>query len=155
MGYSGSKCLEVGAGNGGNLVELLRKFEFVAGTDIVAPGMRDWSQEGAHYILADRGSCFRDGTFDLVIFNPPYLTTDGVIDVAVDGGKNGEIPLSFLREALRVVKDTGKVLMLVNDESPLSEFERECTRRGFLLTKVAGRHLFYEDLSVYEARSDR
>lgn len=155
QGFSGSRCLEVGAGNGGSLVELSRRFGLAVGTDVVSPSMRDWSQAGANFILADRASCLRDRTFDLVVFNPPYLATDDIVDVAVDGGKEGGIPLSFLREALRVIKDTGKVLMLVNDERPLDGFEDECRRRGFVLTKAASKHLFYENLTVYEASKAR
>ena len=154
QGHSGLRCLEVGAGNGGNLIELSKKFELTVGTDVVEPMMRDWNQRGVQYILADRASCIRDRTFDLVALNPPYLSTDEVVDVAVDGGRKRGVPLKFLREALRVVKDTGEVLILVNDEKPVSELEVECRKRGFSLTKVASRHLFYENLSVYEARDD-
>jgi release factor glutamine methyltransferase len=155
QGRSGLRCLEVGAGNGGNLIELSKRFELTVGTDVVKPMMRDWSQREVQYILADRACCFRDRTFDLVAFNPPYLSTDEVVDVAVDGGKRGGVPLKFLTEALRVVKDTGKVLILVNDERPIGDLEGECRRRKFLLTKVASRHFFYENLSVYEAKHER
>lgn len=149
-GNSGRSCLEIGAGNAGNLVELSAGFDIAVGTDVVKPRMRDWRETGASYVLSDRASCFRSGSFDLVVFNPPYLPTDEVADVAVDGGR-GEIPLQFLKEALRAVKDSGRVLMLLNGETSLSAFEAECNRKGFALRKVAAKRLFYEELSVYEA----
>jgi release factor glutamine methyltransferase len=152
-GRSGSTCLEIGAGNGGNLVELSGSFELAVGTDIVRPDMRDWGRAGADYVLADRAECFGDRIFDLVVFNPPYLPSDRITDLAVDGGNEGEVPLGFLREGLRVVKDTGKILLLLRDEEPINLFDIECRRRGFTLTKVASRHLFYESLSVYEAEN--
>jgi release factor glutamine methyltransferase len=149
-GKSGARCLEIGAGNGGNLIELVKSFEVVVGTDLVEPSMRDWSRAGAQYVLADRAGCLVGEAFDLVLFNPPYLPSDGIEDVAVDEG-DGRVPLDFLREALRAVKDDGKVLFLLRDGEPLGVFQDECKRRGFTLVKVAGAHLFYENLSVYEA----
>jgi release factor glutamine methyltransferase len=150
-GYSGSRCLEIGAGNGGNLIDLSRSFDLTVGSDLTRPGMGDWSLAGADYVLTDRAGCFRDGTFDLVVFNPPYLPSNGVDDPATDGGERGDVPLGFLREALRVVKSSGKTLMLLSEENPVDEFKAECNRRGFGLRRVATRRLFYEALTVYEA----
>jgi release factor glutamine methyltransferase len=150
--YAGEACLEIGAGNGGNLVGLARSFGTAVGTDVVRPGMTDWSPAGGDFVLCDRASCFRDGTFDLVAFNPPYLWSDEIEDRAVDGGTEGRVPLAFLREALRVVKSSGRILMLLNDENPVDRFEEECGQSGFELVRKARKRLFYEELSVYEAR---
>ena len=149
-GRTGDVCLEMGAGNGGTLVELSGRFGGVAGTDLVRPRMMDWSR-GADFALADRASCFRAGVFDLVTFNPPYLGGAGTGDMAVDGGEELETPLSFLEEALRVVSKKGRVIFLLNQEADLSVFEERCRRQGFELHEVASRRLFFERLSVYEA----
>ena len=67
----------------------------------VASGWPAWS-----LILADAASCFMDGCFDLVAFNPPYVPSGKIEDVAVDGGAEGtEVALRFLEEALRVVEE--------------------------------------------------
>lgn len=149
---SGGSCLEIGAGNGGTLVHLAGRFETLAGTDIAQPAMRDWSAR-ADFVLADRAGCFRDGVFDLVAFNPPYLPGEGAGDAAVDGGPGLEGPKSFLEDALRVVKKSGSVVFLLNQEANLPEFEEACRRRGFRLRPVISSRLFYEVLSVYEAVS--
>src|SRR5579863_4008765 len=81
-GRRGGACLEIGAGNGGGLVAA-GKFGTVVGTDLRRPTMTDW-REGAEYVLADGGSCFRSGTFDLVFFNPPYVAGERTGDAAVD-----------------------------------------------------------------------
>ena len=151
-GRSGGACLEIGAGNGGTLVALAGGFVLAAGTDIARPAMRDW-KERADFVLADRASCFRGGVFDLVAFNPPYLPGRRTGDQAVDGGPGLELPLTFLREALRVVKKGGSVVFLLNHEADLGSFERECARRGFGLRQVASERLFFETLFVYEASS--
>jgi release factor glutamine methyltransferase len=75
--YSGETCLEIGAGNGGNLLSLSERFDMVVGTDVVRPDMDDWKEKGPSYVLADGGSCLKDAAFDLVAFNPPYLKTAG------------------------------------------------------------------------------
>lgn len=150
-GYSGGRALEIGAGNCGNLIELAKKFDTVVGTDIARPGLTDWKGSGASFVLADAGSCLREESFDLVAFNPPYLRAEAAGDAAVEGGVSLEVPLKFLREALRTVKRTGRVVLLLNTEARLGDFEEECSRRDFRLRRLAGRRLFYEELVVYEA----
>ncbi len=151
--YSGGSSLEIGAGNGGNLIELAKRFRRVMGTDIMLPGVYDWKGAGVDYMLADAASCLRDRSFDLVAFNPPYLAVRGGDDVAVEGGEAFEVPIRFLREALRTVKKTGRVVFLLNKDAHVA-FGVECARMGFALRKVATRHLFFEELEVYEASAD-
>ncbi len=149
--YAGGSCLEIGAGNGGTLVELAKGFERVVATDVARPGIHDWRNSGADYLLADAASCLRDDSFDLVAFNPPYLALEVSEDPAVEGGAGLEVPTKFLRDALRVVRRTGSVVMLLNSEARINEFETECARKGFVLKRIATRHMFFEDLVVYEA----
>ncbi len=153
-GYSGGSALEIGAGNGGNLVGLANRFGRVVGTDIQSPGLSDWKGSGVDFILADAATCLRSETFDLVVFNPPYLPVELGDDPAVEGGGGLEVPKNFLREALRVVKKTGRVVFLLNDEARVDEFGEICAIGGFALKKVAERRLFFEGLAVYEASAD-
>lgn len=152
---TGESCLEIGAGNGGNLIALRKNFGLVVGTDIVRPGMSDWRGEGTDFVLADGASCIRQQSFDLVAFNPPYLAERVTGDRAVEGGEDLQVPKAFLREALRTVKRTGKVVFLLNDEADMSEFEGLCSERTFGLTRVAARRGFYEEIAVYSAEAER
>lgn len=149
--YSGGNALEIGAGNCGSLIVLAQSFQTVVGTDLVMPGMTDWKASGAGFLMADGASCLRSGSFDLVAFNPPYLPAEVADDPSTEGGAALEVPMRFLQDALRVVKLTGKIVMLLNDQASIGEFEAECSHHGFRLAKVATKHLFFEDLSVYEA----
>ncbi|MDG6913718.1 MAG: hypothetical protein JRN34_04945 [Nitrososphaerota archaeon] len=149
-GYSGESCMEIGAGNGGNLIELAKRFRVVVGTDVVRPSMADWKGK-SDYVLAEGASCMRDASFDLVAFNPPYLEGDETGDVAVEGGKQMEVPLAFLSEALRTVRRDGKVVFLVNDDMDMEEARMACEGRGFRLRVLASLRVFFETLSVYEA----
>ena len=150
-GVSGECCLEIGAGNGGNLLELGERFRLVVGTDIVRPAASDWRAKGIEFLLADAASCFRAEKFDLVAFNPPYLRGEVSEDRAVEGGRSLEVPKAFLREALRTVKRTGKILFLLNDEADIAEFEDICSKKSFAMTRVATKRAFFEELSVYSA----
>jgi methylase of polypeptide subunit release factors len=153
--YSGGSCLEIGAGNAGALVELAARFETVVGTDLVRPAMMDWSEAGAEFILTHGASCLRSSTFDLVAFNPPYITAAVGSDPTVEGGQGLEVPIMFLKEALRVVKSKGKVVMLLNDGADLAKFRDICADLGFRIEHAISLRLFFEELTVYVASADR
>lgn len=148
--YSGQSCLEIGAGNCGALAELAERFALAVGTDLLRPSSGAGSGE---FVLADRATCFRDSSFELVAFNPPYLESEWISDRAVDGGKGGvEVPISFMKEALRVAnKRGGRVVILLPSTTRLGPFEELCRRAGAKLRKVMSERLFYEELSVFEA----
>jgi len=148
--FSGEACLEIGSGNGGNLSELVKRFSFVVGTDIVPPEM---PLGGCELVLADRASCFRDSTFDLVAFNPPYLPSEEVSDAAVDGGRDGvDAAVAFLEEAVRVVKATGTIVILLSSHNPRQRIEFICREHGLSMTLEESERLFYENLAVYAIR---
>ena len=151
-GRSGDRCLEIGAGNGGNLVYLSKRFRLAVGTDLVRPSMTDWRGAGADFVLADGASCLRSSAFDLVVFNPPYVRAD-VEDRAVDGGSQLEVPKRFLREALRAAKKEGEVVFLLNHEAEQREFGAICAEAGFGLEPLASERMFFEELVVFSAKA--
>ena len=150
-GLSGESCLEIGAGNGGNLIELKKGFRLAVGTDLQRSAASDWRGNGIEFVLTDAASCLRSEAFDLVAFNPPYLAVEITDDRSVEGGKDLAVPKAFLREALRTVKRTGKIVFLLNDEADIAEFEGICSEKSFVLTRVATKRTFFEELSVYSA----
>lgn len=149
---SGERILEIGTGNGGNLVGVSGSFETLVGTDLVRPDMTDWKSAGVNMVLADGASCVRGETFDLVAFNPPYLPDD-VEDAAVDGGLKLEVPKKMLKEALRVVKRDGEVLFLLNDGADLADFQSACAEAGFAIGALDSRRVFFEELRIYSAKA--
>lgn len=156
QGRSGRASLEMGAGNGGGLIELAQGFVLTVGTDLKGPARGRAELAGADFVVADAASCFRERVFDLVAFNPPYVPTERIEDATVDGGVAGsDISLHFLREALRVVREDGKILMLLSSDNPIEPFGTECKRLGFRITRITEKRLFYETLSVYEASRKR
>ena len=119
--YSGSSCLEIGAGNGGGLLELANRFSLAVGTDLVLPRVSDWSGKGAEFVLTDVASCLRDRSFDLVAFNPPYLATDSVEDRATDGGSDAMKKLvKPLRHGQITIPKEFREALALGDEDLLS-----------------------------------
>lgn len=147
-------CLEIGFGSGTVLANLLPRFELVVGTDLLTLAQAVRVRQGvpaAEVFLCDRARCFRDGVFDLVAFNPPYLPSEGIEDRAVDGGAGGlQVPLSFLDEAVRVVRPSGRVVLLLSDEADIEEFEGACRDRGLRVAVKSTTPLFFENLTVFE-----
>jgi len=149
--YAGHLALEIGAGNVGGLITLSRRFNYVVGTDIIRPEMRDWPRSKSDFVLADRATCFKENSFDLVAFNPPYLPSDSVEDIAVDAGTDSEVPLAFFREALRVVKGTGRVVMTLEGETSENKVKEEASSKGFTVKPVCAERRFFETLGIYES----
>jgi release factor glutamine methyltransferase len=164
--YRGRSCLEIGFGSGANVPTLCERFECVVGTDIIRSNIGSERQQGrkekngeaacADLLYADRATCFRDSSFDFVVFNPPYLPSDDLADRTVDGGRGGiEIPMMFMEEAIRVVRPSGTILFLLSNEADLEGFLGYCKRRGLRVKRVRERGVFFETLYVFEARRGR
>jgi release factor glutamine methyltransferase len=148
--FSGDSCLEIGFGSGAVIASVSERFRLAVGTDIIgleearlALGPR------VELVLADRATCFQDGVFDLVFFNPPYLPAEPIEDGAVDGGPTGiEVPITFLEEGLRVLRWEGTIVALLSNEGDLRSFLFHCNILGLEVESVAEKRLFYEKLYV-------
>ncbi len=152
-GFEGERCLEIGVGSGAVLASLSGRFSLSVGTDVMPLDQARESARGraAGVILADRASCFRPGSFDLVAFNPPYLPSEGFQDRAVDGGEGGvEVPIKFLDDALRVLKTDGRIVLLLSDRGDPQRFLARSKTMGLSAVEKRRKRLFYETLVVYE-----
>jgi len=152
----GDSCLEIGFGSGALLAGVAGRFRLAVGTDVV--GVEDAKTSrvaSADIVLADRAKCFRDGAFDLVFFNPPYLPSDRIEDATVDGGRGGtQVPVSFLQEALRASKQNGTVMVLLSDAGDVGSFLEYCRSLSLYVEPVAEKRLFYEKLVVFKIRRE-
>src|SRR5208337_3441639 len=122
----GDRVLEIGTGSGLISAELARVTGVVA-TDINPHAVRCARGRGVEVVQSDLFSGIR-GTFDLVIFNPPYLPTqpeeriDDWLEYALDGGESGRVVIGrFAAEVGRVLAPGGRVLLLVSSLTGLDE----------------------------------
>lgn len=153
--FRGNSCMEMGIGYGSIVQGLKNQFQNVAGTDItLTEGFRRLKGRGIDLLITDRASCFRGGSFDLVVMNPPYLPSETIVDRTVDGGIGGfEVAKGFLQDALRVVRPGGTMLVVLSSESSKFAFERFCIEYRLVTKQVLSKSLFFETLTVFEIHS--
>ncbi|WP_101298226.1 HemK2/MTQ2 family protein methyltransferase [Halegenticoccus soli] len=106
-------------------------------------------------VRADLLTPFRGGTFDAVLFNPPYLPTDPEnewddwMEAALSGGETGRKLIEpFLDDVGRVLAPDGVVLLLVSSLSGFDEVVARAERRGFAAETVVEESYPFESLSV-------
>jgi release factor glutamine methyltransferase len=87
--------------------------------------------------------------FDFVAFNPPYVPSEGIKWIDLDGGKNGvKVIQKFLAQIKSHLTPKGFVLLLVSSLNNPKEIIKELYLKGFKV-KVAGKKkLFFEELLV-------
>jgi release factor glutamine methyltransferase len=146
MAFSGEICLEIGVGSGSNMLELCRSFTRVCGTDIIRTQAFEVLRDG-DLVVTDAGSCFRNGTFDLVLFNPPYLPSSEIQDPAVDGGDRGiEVAIRFLLQAKKLINSRGKIIVILSSLGSISDFESVAKKQGLSVEVIDSFSLFFEQL---------
>jgi len=151
--FSGESCLEIGFGSGAVLERTSKRFNFSVGTDVMDLEDAKLALGSGELVLADRATCFRERVFELVFFNPPYVPSAQVEDLAVDGGPSGiDVAVSFLEDALRVLGKEGTIVALLSDEGDIAAFLSHCEDLGLEVESVAEKRMFYEKLSVFTIR---
>ena len=151
--FAQGSVLDMGSGSG-----ILAKAALNNGTTVLASDIDPEALavlEKIDGILAIQSDLFEniEGTFDTIIFNPPYLPNHPqTTDITLDGGKAGfEVIERFLSQVIEHLKIRGRILLLFSNltnkkmvdfliEKHLLEFEQ-------LEEKPVG---FFEKLYVYK-----
>ena len=85
-----------------------------------------------------------DGTFDTIIFNPPYVAGDEIKHIALDGGKDGRNYINrFLGSYEEHISKKHCVLLL---ESSFNDYNKDVEALNAKV--IAKEHYFFEDLVV-------
>ncbi|WP_255191744.1 HemK2/MTQ2 family protein methyltransferase [Natronobeatus ordinarius] len=112
---------------------------------------------GVEVVRADLVSPFVDGSFDAVVFNPPYLPTDADaewddwMERALSGGESGrEVIDPFLETVGRVLAPDGVVLLLVSSLTGVEEVVETAGEEGFSAVALADESFPFETLTVLE-----
>ena len=93
-----------------------------------------------------------DGSFDIVVFNPPYLPSPSIGDRTIDGGERGVKTINrFLDELAQHLAKDGIGLLVVSSFNDLDRLMANHPDLGFRM--VRERSLFFERLYVLEARA--
>ncbi|GAA0201634.1 HemK2/MTQ2 family protein methyltransferase [Haladaptatus pallidirubidus] len=148
--------LEVGTGSG-------YVSEFVAdatnsrvlGSDVNPHACENARERGVEAVRGDLVAPFRDGAFDAVLFNPPYLPTDpdeerdDWMERALSGGESGrEVIDPFLDSVGRVLAPDGRVYLLVSSLSGVEEVVFRASKNGFSVVALRDESFPFETLSI-------
>jgi len=148
--------LEMGTGSGYIAIELSRlpRVRRVVGVDIdpKAVGMaRNNALEAEvsgeiSFLESDLFQNLGNSRFNWILFNPPYLPSEGVIDEPswAGGGTGGELLTRFLSEAPPHLSPGGGILAVVSSQT---NFDFENAERRYKIEVLEEVSLFYETVS--------
>ena len=149
----GDHVLEVGTGSG-LIVADLAGITGVVATDINPHATLCAHEKGIDVVQSDLFSAIRS-TFDLILFNPPYLPTlpeeriDDWLEYALNGGTSGrEVIGRFAQEVSRVLAPGGRILLLISSLTGLPEVRDIFFRQSFKSEIVMKEKVEDEDLYV-------
>jgi release factor glutamine methyltransferase len=153
---SGDRVLEVGTGSGWVAERVASETgASVVASDLNPHATRQARERGLEVVRADLVSAFRDGAFDVVLFNPPYLPEDAAaaredwMETALSGGENGRAVVEPFVEAVdRVLAPDGYVLVLVSSLTGVAEVVEFAGDRGFSAVAMREESYPFETLSV-------
>ena len=157
---AGDLVLDVGTGSGYVAATVAETTGArVVGSDLNPHACRQAYEAGVEAVRADLVTPFRDGVFDLVTFNPPYLPTPEEeeradwMERALSGGESGrEVIDPFLDAVRRVLVPDGRVLLLVSSLTGIDAV-RDRARNNGLTTRVVEEESFpFERLVVLSLR---
>jgi release factor glutamine methyltransferase len=161
----GMYVLEIGAGSGfvsaviGTNVKGIRVFA----TEINPHAARCAKANGVEVIRTDLFRGLKPGSpkasFDLILFNPPYLPTSeeekvpGWLNYAFDGGESGRETLDrFLDEVRNYLKPEGKILVLISSITGLEAVIEKMKKLGFEVEVVRRKKVSFEELIVVRGK---
>jgi len=149
----GDRVLEIGTGSGLVSKELSKVSEVVA-TDINPHAALCARSSGVQVVRSNLFAGIR-GTFDLIIFNPPYLPTqpeeriDDWLEYALDGGTTGRDGIGeFAAGVDQVLSPDGRILLLISSLTGLDEVTDLFSRHGFVTRIMMAQLVEDEELYV-------
>jgi len=157
FGLRGKKVLEVGCGNCYNSLFCAKKGAQVFALDVDPKALevskREAQKKGLKmtFITSNMFSSLQEKDFDLIFFNPPYLPSDEIKDITVDGLDKGRHFIDiFLKGFKKFLKPRGVVLLLHADYNDLEATEHKLTKAGFGCEIIGQDSFFFERLYVLQ-----
>lgn len=156
----GWRVLEVGAGSGYVAAAVADATGArVVGSDVNPHACQRTRDRGVPAVRADLVAPFREGAFDAVLFNPPYLPApaddgwDDWTERALTGGETGRAVVEpFLTTVGRVLAPAGVALLLVSSLTDVERVADSAADAGFAVEEVAADEYPAERLVVLALR---
>ncbi|HIH74665.1 MAG TPA: methyltransferase [Methanosarcina sp.] len=161
----GMCVLEIGAGSGFVSAVLKANVEGIRvfATEINPHAAHCAKANGVEVIRTDLFRGLKKGnrgiSFDLILFNPPYLPTSedekvpGWLNYAFDGGASGRETLDrFLDEVRNYLKPGGRILVLISSITGLEAVKEKLMKTGFEVDIVLKKKVSFEELMVVRGK---
>lgn len=157
---SSKKCLDMGCGSGvESEAMLLSGAKSVLAVDInpsavIETNKRIKTSFPGHIqklFSAKKSNLFSNvkDKFDFIAFNPPYVPSDEIKWVDLDGGEEGrEIIDKFIPLAKKHLNKNGVLLLLITSLNKPSVVKKILKKNGFSVKIVGKKKLFFEELLV-------
>ncbi|MGM5480337.1 MAG: HemK2/MTQ2 family protein methyltransferase [Nanobdellota archaeon] len=98
-------------------------------------------------------------TFDIILFNTPYLPFEDdqdVFDPSIHGGKDGnEVTLRFIDDLNAHLNPQGKAILLFSSLSNPEIILSKAKENGFETRLLAQKNLFFEQLFIYSLTKEK
>ncbi|WP_299235057.1 HemK2/MTQ2 family protein methyltransferase [Natronomonas sp.] len=154
----GGRVLEVGVGSGYVAGRVAAETDAtVLGSDLAPAACRRARSEGIDVVRGDLTRPFAAGSFDTVLFNPPYLPTppdvewDDSLEHALSGGPDGRrVIRPFLADVGRVLRSDGRGYLLVSSLTGLDAVADLAADAGMATREIASESFPFERLVVLE-----
>ncbi|QLC50330.1 methyltransferase [Methanolobus zinderi] len=157
----GMHILEIGTGTGfvAAVLQANKDIRLVA-TEINPYAVECASSNGVSVIRTDMfAGIKKNKSFDIVIFNPPYLPTSddekvpGWLNYAFDGGRNGrDAIVGFMKEVSNYLSENGIILLLISSLTGIDEVKEIMREHGIQSGIIARTKCSFEELVVIEGR---
>ena len=93
--------------------------------------------------------------FDYILFNPPYVPSDRIKYIELDGGKKGrEILNKFLEEAPKWITEKGKIYFIQTNINGIKETKNILKKYKLKMCKKATKKEFFEELYLIQAEKE-
>ena len=146
----GKSALDIGTGSGILAKVLSKNFDLVIATDVNIFALRKAHGDIANCICCNAADALRNN-FDLIVCNLPYLPSEDLVDVAVDGLDEGvKIPSIIIQSASERIGKNGKLIFLTSSLANYKFLIKLCQSLGFDTKIIAKKKLFYEELLLVE-----
>ena len=155
---SDALVLDVGTGSGYVAARIREATGVrVIGSDINPEACRQAAESGVPAVQADLFGPFRDGRFDAVVCNPPYLPTapeegwDDPMERALSGGENGRAVVNpFVDGVGRVLAPGGRAYLLLSTLTGPDAVRARARTAGLSTRLLAEESHPFERLLVFE-----
>ena len=154
------KCLDMGCGNGIQTAALLlHGAAHVTSVDVNEDALTQTrkivekyfpeNKKNVHYVSSFLFNSLNQKKFDFIVFNPPYVPSETIKWVEVDGGKKGREIIDVFLDTLSDHLARGGVCFLLQTSLNSTYLTRKkCAEKGMKCRVVAREKLAFEELLV-------